>query len=100
MHERDLDRMQEVRLSDTFDRGHFAVLLHLRDLSHAGADQLAVQNDGACAADACPAADLRSGQSQSANNVRQSILFRITDEHTVRAVDLQCHLLKIHNLPP
>ena len=89
--------MQEVRLSDSLNSGDFTVLFDLGDFSRAGADYLAVQNDGARSADACAAANLCSGKAETTNYIRQCILFRIADEHSVRAVDLQCHLFEIHN---
>ena len=79
--------------ADALNGDHRAVLLDLGDLSCAGANYFAIEDDRACSADAIAAADLRSGQTEPSENVGQCVLRGITDEHPVCAVDVQRHLL-------
>ena len=89
--------MRIVDTADTFDGGNLAVLFDLGDLSHAGADDFAIEDDRAGSADAIAAADLRACQAETAQYVGKGILLRIADEHTVSTVDVQSHFFQIHN---
>ena len=101
MHPGVLKRMRIQHSTDAFNRCNGAVLLYILDFSGAGTDYFSIQDNGARSAYAGAASYFCAGQAQAAQYGRQRILFRITDEHTVRAIDVQGHFLQIHNsLPP
>ena len=101
MHPCVLQRMRVQYGTDSFDRCNRTVFLYVLDFSGTGTDYFSVQDNGARAAHAGAASYFCTRQAQAAQYGRQCVLFRITDEHTVRAIDVQGHFLQIHNsLPP
>ncbi len=80
--------MRIIDTSDAFDGRYLAVLLDLGDLSCAGANYFAIEDDRAGSADAIAAADLRAGQAETSENVGQRVLRRITNKHQRRRPDV------------
>ena len=88
-----LQRMRIVHTSDAFDCGYLWVLFNLWDFAGTWSDYLAVENYWTRTTSAHSAANLCSGQAQTAKHVSKSVFGRITDEHTVSTVNVQSHLL-------
>jgi hypothetical protein len=84
----------------SLDRQDFRILGNVLDLFGAGADELTVQDDRAGAADADAAADLDAGQADPAENIRQTVLFRVHHGETVHTVDEESDAIEFHGLPP
>ena len=93
-----LQRMGIVGRADALDSGDLGIVLDVLHLLDAGADQLAVEDDGAGAAQTDVAADLGAGEAYPAQDFSQRILFRIAENETFGAVDGQSNSSDVHVL--
>ncbi len=98
MHERHLQRVQEVRGSDAFNSGYSAVFVYSGDFLGAGTDDLAVQDHRARPAKTLAASDFGAGKAQASQYRCQCVRFGITNKHPVGAIDVESEFSEFHKL--
>ena len=92
-----LDRMKMRSCTEAFYGLDPCVFMNQFHLPAAGTHRFSVYQYSTRTALTGSAADLHTGQADSAEKIRQIVLFRITDHQTVYSVDIQIHFFQFLN---